>query len=78
MQGSNLTTPAASYVITYTNFFQSLPVLTITLKNGASGDYYSITNETTSGFTIEFFDSAGAAVARTFDWQANGFGGIPA
>ena len=77
-QGSNITTPAASYVITYTNFFQSLPVLTITLKNGASGDYYSITNETTSGFTIEFFDSAGAAVARTFDWQANGFGGIPA
>ncbi len=76
-QGSNITSPAGPYTVSYTNFFQTLPVLTITIKNGASGDYYTITNETQSGFTIEFFNSGGTAVARTFDWQANGYGGIP-
>ncbi len=61
--------------LTFTPPFSGVPTLTVTPKNSATGDYYNITAETVSGFSIEFFNSAGTAVARTFDWHAYGFGG---
>jgi hypothetical protein len=39
-----------------------------------TGDFYTLTSKTRSGFTINFFNSAGANVDRTFDYMAKGFG----
>ncbi|MFM1951167.1 MAG: hypothetical protein RL418_854, partial [Actinomycetota bacterium] len=46
----------------------------IAASNLASGDYYTITSKTASGFTITFYDSGDNAVDRTFDWVARGYG----
>jgi hypothetical protein len=40
----------------------------------ATGDYYTITNEARTGFTITFFNSSNAAQNRGFSYTANGYG----
>jgi hypothetical protein len=41
-----------------------------------SGEFYQITNKTTSGFTIIFKESDGTVVDRTFDLTAQGHGRV--
>lgn len=60
--------------ITFAEPFQTLQGISIAAGNMSSGDFYSITNKTVNGFTIQFFDSSSQAVARTFDYVAKGFG----
>ena len=43
-------------------------------KSLQTGDIFTITNKTVSGFTINFANSSGSAVDRTFDYIAKGFG----
>ena len=40
----------------------------------ATGDFFTVTSKTRTGFTVEFFNSSGSTVDRTFDFQANGIG----
>jgi predicted phage tail protein len=54
--------------------FKETPALGITAYNMGSGDYYVITSESASGFTITFYNSSNAPVTRTFDVLAKGFG----
>jgi hypothetical protein len=42
----------------------------------ATGDFYTITSKTVSGFVIEFFNSSGSTVDRTFDFIAEGVGQV--
>ena len=65
---------AASKTVTYTQAFFATPKIGITASNMASGDYYEISSETASGFTIHFKNSSGASQDRTFSYQANGYG----
>jgi len=41
-----------------------------------SGDRFAITSKSASGFTIEFFNSSGTSIDRTFDFFAKGVGQI--
>ncbi len=60
--------------VTFTNAFKELQGLTINPINLATGDFYAITNESATGFTIQFKNSAGNGVGRKFDYVAKGFG----
>jgi hypothetical protein len=40
----------------------------------ATGDYYTISGKTRTGFDVTFRNSAGTTISRTFDYQAIGFG----
>ena len=40
----------------------------------ATGDYYAITSESRTGFTIHFYNSSGASLDRNFGYVANGYG----
>ncbi len=62
--------------ITYASAFASSPSLNISGQNMATGDTFTITNKTASGFTIEFFNSSGTSINRTFDFFAKGVGQI--
>ncbi len=76
-QGENNQTSASTdtpTVVTYTAAFHTFNALTITAQSMATGDYYTITNPTASGFEIIFKDSAGTRITRTFDYIATGFG----
>ena len=61
-------------VVTFDKAFYQTPKLGITASNMATGDYYVISSESRTGFTITFFNSSNAAIDRTFSYHANGFG----
>ena len=59
--------------ITYTNSYYATPSVGISAQGMATGDYYSITSKSKTGFTIQFFDSSNSGISITFDWQAVGY-----
>lgn len=69
-----LVSGAASFRVNYLEGFRVIPSISVTANNMASGDYYTITNSSATGFDIIFRDSTGAAVSRTFDVMAKGYG----
>ena len=67
---------AGGATVTYGTAFNSPAAsisIAITAQNLAQGDYWTITNKTKTGFGINFYNSAGAGVARTVDYQARGY-----
>jgi hypothetical protein len=60
--------------VTYTETFHQKPILLVTPKNMVSGDYMTISNETSSGFGINFFNSSGVGVTRDYNYLAEGVG----
>ena len=59
--------------ITYEKEFKIPPLLAITAQDMDSGDYYTLTNQDTTGFDIQFFDSGNNGVSRTFNYYARGY-----
>ena len=51
-----------------------LPSIGITAQNLQSGDYFNVTNVSSSGFNVTFRNSSGTAVNRLFAWSAVGYG----
>jgi hypothetical protein len=41
-----------------------------------TGDYYAITGKNDAGFHIAFMNAAGAAISRTLDYVAKGYGAV--
>ena len=73
-ESSSMTSGAGAKAVTFDKAFYQTPKLGITASNMATGDYYVISSESRTGFTITFFNSSNAAIDRTFAYQANGFG----
>jgi hypothetical protein len=68
------TTSTSGKAITFSPSFYGVPSVTVIGQNMATGDFFTVTSKTRSGFTIEFFNSSGSTVDRTFDYSANGIG----
>ena len=71
---NGLVSGAGSYHVAFTSPFWATPAVGITANAMASGDYYTITGNSASGFDIIFKNSSGTAVSRTFDVMAKGYG----
>jgi len=56
--------------------YRQAPAIGIAGQDMSTGDYYTITNKTVSGFDIRFFNSAGSGIAKTFDYVVKGFGKV--
>ena len=52
----------------------SLPSISITAQNMASGDYFEVTSVSGTGFTVHFKNSSNASITRNFNYSAVGFG----
>lgn len=74
--GNDIVSGAGAYNLTFSEAFKALGGVGIVAQNLATGDYYVITGKSASGFTIEFRNSAGTAVSRTFDYVAKGYGRV--
>jgi hypothetical protein len=72
--GNDIVSGAASYPVVFSPSFRELRSVTIAAQNMNTGDFYVISNKTRTGFDVIFRNSAGAAVSRSFDYQAIGFG----
>jgi|GEM_PF-1029366 len=73
-EGHDIVSNAAGDTITYSPAFKGAPSVGITAQNMATGDYYTITGKSRTGFTIRFFNAAGTGISRTYDWKAKGYG----
>ena len=74
--GSNIAsgTDAAGKTVTFGTAFFAEPSVTIAAQNLATGDFFTITSKSATAFTIEFFNSSGSTIDRTFDYVATGQG----
>jgi len=62
------------YTVTYADPFYATPAISVTSSGMQTGDYFTITSETESGFNIVFKNSSGTIVNRTFSVIAKGYG----
>ena len=69
-------TASSGKVITFPNAFGSIDGISIMGQNMNSGEFFQITNKTTTGFTITFKEASGTVVDRTFDYVAQGHGRV--
>jgi hypothetical protein len=51
-----------------------LPSVGVNAQNMQSGDYFTVTGVSGTGFTVEFFNSSNTSINRNFTWSAVGFG----
>ena len=58
----------------YTLGGTALPSIGITAQNMQSGDFYTVTSISGTGFTVTFRNSGGTAVDRNFTYAATGYG----
>jgi predicted phage tail protein len=63
----------AAMAITYNYQFRQVVGLAITAENMQTGDYYTLTNKTSTGFSIRFFNSSNVGISRQFDWIVRGY-----
>jgi hypothetical protein len=67
-------TSTSGKAVTFGTAFYAEPSVTISAQDLATGDFFTITSKSATGFTIEFFNSSGSTISRTFDYVANGQG----
>tara|TARA_X000001382_G_scaffold92632_1_gene67211 strand:+ start:89 stop:886 length:798 start_codon:yes stop_codon:yes gene_type:complete len=72
--GEDIVSGTGAKVNTFTNSFFATPSIGISAQGLSTGDYYSITSKSKTGFTIQFFNSSDSGISKTFDFQANGYG----
>jgi hypothetical protein len=60
--------------ISFLHAFKETPAIGVTSSDMTTGDHFTITDRTPSGFRICFFNSAGVGISRTFDYLAKGYG----
>jgi len=73
---SDVSSTTGVKAITFTHAFKTSPAIGISAQGLATGDFYSITSKSVSGFSIQFKNSSGSGVDRTFDWLAEGAGQV--
>jgi hypothetical protein len=71
--GSDIAAPAGVLSVSYASGFMVMPAVAIAGQAMQSGDYFTITNKSLTGFDIVFKNAAGTPVALTFDWIAKGY-----
>jgi hypothetical protein len=67
-------TGSDTYTVTFTDPFYQSPEVVISPSNMATGDYFTVTSVSRTGFTVAFKDSANAAVTRSYSYTATGYG----
>lgn len=66
--------PIGGLTVSFAPAFNTTPAIAISAEDMAKDDRYTITSKSATGFHIEFFNTSGSSIQRTFDWVAKGFG----
>lgn len=72
--GNDLTAAAGGTAVSFPDAFKNLDGVAISGDNLSTGDYAVVTAKSATGFTIQFKDSGGTGVERTYDYVAKGYG----
>ena len=76
-KGNDIVSGASTKAVVFTNAFYSSPSIGVAAQNMATGDYFTISSKSATGFSIDFRNSGGTHVNRTFDYVAEGYGLTP-
>jgi hypothetical protein len=68
-----ITSGAGTKSVVYPSNFYAIPSLGITAQNMATGDFFTLANEATTGFDVTFKNSSGSAISRIFNYQSKGY-----
>ena len=72
--GNDIVSGTSTKSITFDSPFKTTGyAVGVTGQGMASGDYFTVTNKTVSGFDVSFFNSSNTGVSKTFDFIAKGF-----
>lgn len=71
--GEDIVSGTSVYSVVYPTPFYNNTAIGITAQNMQTGDYYVISNKSTSGFDILFKNSSGTNISRTFDYISKGY-----
>jgi predicted phage tail protein len=69
-----ITSGASAYAVTFDEAFYQSPAVGITAYNMGTGDYYAVTSQSRTGFTVTFYDSSDTVISRDFTYIATGYG----
>ena len=71
---ANISSGTSTKTVTYpTPFSVTAPAIGIAAQGMSAGDGFSVSNKSATSFDINFFNSSGSAVSRTFDYIARGY-----
>lgn len=70
----NKTSGAGAYAVTFPTAFYGTPSVGITAQDMSTGDYFTVSSISRTGFTVTFRNSGATIVSKTFDYQAVGHG----
>ena len=71
---ADIVSGASTKAVTFGRTFKSAtPAIGISAQGMSAGDGFSVSSKSASGFSINFFNSSGSAISRTFDYIARGF-----
>ena len=73
LEGSDISTSSGSKAITFSPPYLQQYAIGISSQNLQNGDRHTITSKTLNGFTINYFNSSGSTIDRTFDYITKGF-----
>lgn len=73
-RSAELTSGASTYTATFANAFYDVPAVNIAPLNMATGDYFTLSSVTSTGFQVGFFNSGGTPVSRQFTHTSVGHG----
>jgi hypothetical protein len=73
-QSGTLASGAGAYAVVFDHAFYQPPNVGVTGFNMATGDFFTVTSVTRTGFTVEFKNSTGTSVNRNFTYTAVGYG----
>ena len=72
--GEDVASGTSTKSVAFTNGFFAIPSIGIAAQNMATGDFFTISNKAITGFDIDFKNSSGTNINRTFDFVAVGHG----
>ena len=75
--GADISSGTGTKAVTFANAFYAIPSIGVSVQNMASGDTYTISSKSVTGFSIAFVNSSASGVDRTFDYVAKGYGLTP-
>ena len=65
---------SSTYTVTFVDAFYATPEVVISPSNMATGDFFTLSSVSRTGFTVAFKNSSNAAVTRSYAYTATGYG----
>lgn len=65
--------PEGGATIAFAKQFQIVPTTHITIQNASLGEFYVLTDESETGFTVRLYDKNNSPVAGIINWSSTGY-----